>query len=340
MSLLVVCLFLSDQCSGQCPVHNDVVPRSFGPSHIQTRTLSPNGQWISIKTGDGVVWLLQVENRARIAAKVALIPCVESSVQALAFSPDSSLLAVGDGNGIIRIFDTAAGRQVREFHEDSWVLELHFDSRNILISNGNYGLSIWNVAQSRRITLIPGARCDSAGNCTYEIYDHYALSPDQNFLALSGRYISGIIVRDLAGKVTSLIPALDESPSFAFRPGRPSNLFVADGQGHISSWDAATGKLLKEFPATLHPYIRLAFVPGSDANLLTFDSASANVWNCDTEKVLHGWKPVEDGHFLSSDGAWITNSAVARIEVPHIPESHLLMNIRYKSYGQIVVHGN
>ena len=55
--------------------------------------------WISIKTGDGVVWLLRVESRKGIAAKVALIPCVDTSVEALAFSPDSSLLAVGDGNG-------------------------------------------------------------------------------------------------------------------------------------------------------------------------------------------------------------------------------------------------
>jgi WD40 repeat protein len=302
--------------------------------------LSPNGQWISLKTGDGVVWLLQVENHTSIAAKVALIPCDETSVQALAFSPDSSILAVGDGNGVIRIFETITGRQIRELHEDSWVLELRFESTNILISNGNYGLSVWDVARSKRIAIVPGARCNSAGDCAYEIYDHYALSPDQSLLALAGRYISGIVVRDLAGRLTARIPALNETFSFTFRPGRASNLIVADGQGQISSWDAATGKLLNEFPASLNPYIRLAFVPGSDSSLLTFDSASANVWDCDTGKVSHGWKSVEDGRFLSPDRKWITDSAAARIEVPHISESHLLMNIRYKSYGQIVLPGN
>jgi hypothetical protein len=104
--------------------------------------------------------------------------------------------------------------------------------------------------------------------------------------------------------------------------------------------DEPPAKLLTEFPATAGPYIRLAFVPGSDTNFLAFNSASANVLNCDTGKLLNAWKPAEDGHFLSLDRKWMTNSADFRIEAPHILESRLLKDIRYKSYGEIVAPGN
>jgi len=332
----LLCLLLTHQSFGQCPIRKG--PSYWGRSHINARTISPNGEWISMSTTDGVVWLLQVRNHTDIAAKIPLVTCDETSVQALAFSPDSSILAVGDGYGVIRLFATTRGKQIRELHEASWVLEVRFDDSNILFSNGNYGLSVWDIAQSKRIAVIQGGNCDGAGNCIAEIYDHYALSPDRSFVALAGTYISGIIVRDRTGRLTARIPALDESSSFTFRPKRPANLIVADGYGHISSWDAATGKLLRQLSASLHPYIWLAFIPGSDTNLLTFDAASARVWNVETGKALKGWTQDGDERFVSPDGEWITNARAGRIEVPHIPESHLLTEIQYRSYGQIGVH--
>lgn len=289
---------------------------------------------MGLKTGDGVVWLLQVKNRTQISAKTALISCTTAS--AAAFSPDSSMLAVGDGS-VIRVFETATAKQLTELHDASWALELKFDRANILISSHNSGLSVWDVARSKRLTLIPQTRCDSAGNCTYEIYDHYSLSPDQTRLALAGRNISGIVVRDLEGKITAQIPALNETFSFAFRPARPSNLIVADGKGHIASWNAATGELLREFSASLHPFIRLAFVPGSQTDLVTFDAASALVWNIDNGQILQHWRPLDEGRFVSPDGKWVTNPGPGFLEVPRLAERHLIAGIRYKSYGDIVV---
>jgi WD40 repeat protein len=246
--------------------------------------------------------LLGVKN----GEKTAVLPCDETSIQALAFSPDSSLLAFGDGNGVVRIYDVRTREQINELRDPEWVLSLQFHGPNYLLAEGNYGLSVWDIASSKRLALIPEFRCESPENCTREIYDHFALSPSRKIVALSGRYIPGIIVRSLAGEVTARIPALDETTSFAFRPERPAILFVADEQGDISSWDATIGKLLTKFPAHLHRYVRLAFLPGSDSQLVAFDAASAQVWDVNAVTLLEAWKPVKDGHYLSPDGSWMS----------------------------------
>jgi WD40 repeat protein len=333
----LLCLILAARCSGQCPIrpYNDppgwAVEHS-GRSRIEARILSPDGQWIAFSTTDGVVWLLDVKS----GEKTALVPCDETSIQAFAFSPDSSLLAFGDGNGIIRLYDVRTRTQIKELHDPEWVLILQFDDPSYLLAEGNYGLSIWDLTSSKRLALIPEFRCESPTSCSREIYDHFALSPSKKVVALAGRYISGIVVRNISGEVSARIPALDETTSFAFMPGRPSNLFVADEQGDISSWEATTGKLLSKFPAHLHRYVRLAFLPGSETRLLAYDAASAQVWDVDRAKLLETWKPVKNGHFLSPDGKWMSYAETERVDMPHVLGDDALKNLQYKTSTQIV----
>ncbi len=335
--LSLVCLVFAVRCSGQCPIrpYNDppgwAVEHS-GRSRIEAKTLSLDGQWIAFSTTDGVVCMLDVKS----SEKTALLPCDETSIQAFAFSPDSSLLAFGDGNGIIRVYDVRTRAQIKELHDPEWVLILQFDGPNYLLAEGNYGLSIWDLTSSKRLALIPESRCENPTSCSREIYDHFALSPSKKVVALAGRYISGIVVRNLSGEVSARIPALDETTSFTFRPGRASNLFIADKQGDLSSWEATTGKLLSKFAAHLHRYVRLAFLPESDTRLLAFDAASAQVWDVERAKLLETWKPVIDGHFLSPDGRWMSYAETERVDIPHILADDALKNLRYKTSAQIV----
>jgi WD40 repeat protein len=333
----LVCLVFAVRCSGQCPIRPYDDPPGWavehsGRSRIEAKTLSPDGQWIAFSTTDGVVWMLDVNS----GEKITLLPCDETSIQTFAFSPDSSLLAFGDGNGIIRLYDVRTRTQIKELHDPEWVLILQFDGPKYLLAEGNYGLSIWDLTSSKRLALIPEFRCESPTSCSREIYDHFALSPSKKVVALAGRYISGIVVRNLSGEVSARIPALDETTSFTFRPGRASNLFIADEQGDIASWEATTGKLLSKFPAHLHRYVRLAFLPGSDTRLLAFDAASAQVWDVERAKLLETWKPVIDGHFLSPDGGWMSYAETERVDVPHILGDDALKNLRYKTSTQIV----
>jgi hypothetical protein len=333
----LACLILAVRSSGQCPIrpYNDppgwAVEHS-GRSRIEAKILSPDGQWIAFSTTDGVVWLLNV----RSDEKSALLPCDETSIQAFAFSPDSSLLAFGDGNGIIRIYDLRTRMQISELHDPEWVLILQFDGPNYLLAEGNYGLSIWDITSSTRQAHIPESRCESPASCSREIYDHFALSPSRKVVAMAGRYISGIVVRNVTGEATARIPALDETTSFAFRPGRASNLFVADEQGDISSWEATTGKLLSKFPAHLHRYVHLAFLPESDSRLLAFDAASAQVWDVDRAKLLETWNVAKDHHFVSPDGRWMSYAETERVDIPHVLGDDALKNLRYKTSAQIV----
>ncbi|HMD86450.1 MAG TPA: WD40 repeat domain-containing protein [Terriglobia bacterium] len=306
----------------------------MGPSWIQAKTLSPDGRWIGFSTTDGATWLLDVKS----GKKIALLSCDEYSVQALAFRPDSSMLAVGDGNGIIRLFEVPSGQELKELHESEWVLQLAFDGPNYLKAGGNFGLSVWDISLSRRLTLIPEIAYDPVEGWTRRIYDNFDLSPDRKLLATSGRFIHGIEVRNLAGGVTARIPAPDETTSYVFRPERASILFVADKHGDISSWDARTGRLLNKIPAHLHPYTRLAFLPGSDFQLVTNDFPSVKAWNADTGKLMETWNATNDRNFLSPDGKWEWIAETGSIEPADPVRNEVLKlgndalkGLRYKS---------
>ena len=79
-------------------------------------TFSPDGKWLALVSADlasektqGRVDLMDLNSKKLIRAFVSPLGSKRSWTLSLAFSPDGSLLAAGDWNGVVSIWNTKTG---------------------------------------------------------------------------------------------------------------------------------------------------------------------------------------------------------------------------------------
>ncbi len=201
----------------------------------------------------------------------------ETCVNALAFSPDGSQLAVGDGptrllcvfgglppinenGGLIRIIDVATRKVIRTIRpaKKPWreyeIVSLAYtpDGRT-LFAHGKevwqpedrgvevgYHVTAWDPSTGRALRRIDSAKLDDWKSPTFS----------RDASAFAARMHAGLRVWDLAtgherpapvgGPVEKGVPAL--SPD-------GKTLAAGDPGGEVGLWDVATGKRLARFPA-------------------------------------------------------------------------------------------
>jgi len=82
-----------------------------------------------------------------------------ASVNAVACSPDGTLLASGGSDGVIRLYCVSNGRllHVLEGHQD-WVTAVAFTSDGAWLASGSHDHSVrlWEVAQGRQVRVLEG----------------------------------------------------------------------------------------------------------------------------------------------------------------------------------------
>jgi WD40 repeat protein len=163
----------------------------------------------------------------------------QSEVSGLAFSPDSSMLAVG--TNVASLYDVATGRQVRAFQEvvtlpNGWVLSggmnVAFSPNGKILAGGMMGGAavLWEVASGKTLSTFsdPG---------TASPYSQVAFSPDGNILALAHSRVS--LWNITTGEIIRTLPA--ESAVV---------MFLADGKTLLTSkglWDITNGTITKTF---------------------------------------------------------------------------------------------
>ncbi len=231
--LLLVCTW----ASGQCPPRPRISdPPGWaidtgGNNRIFGYQLSNNGNWFAFNSG-GEIGLLNV----RTGERKQLLPCIEVSADAFAFSPDSSLMAFGTGNGVIYLFEIPSGALRAQLQDDDWVQHLKFGASGLLIATRTDGISIWDTIRLRQISSFSGGTCAEGGPCVWQYFDEAELSPDGKLLATSGRENSGIVVRDMAGKVALWIKEPKELGAYLFLPENHGTLVVSVAN-EVDVWD-------------------------------------------------------------------------------------------------------
>ena len=240
---------------------------------------SPNGALVASSAGPASdrVDLWDVATGHRVTTLTN--PRQPLGVNALVFSPDGKLLAVGDG-GRVYVWNLATHTRIADFATPCNLINaMAFSPAGTLLASSAAAFSgrinlveLWDVAKS---DLVAKSQAALSATDTLGLQD-LAFSPDGKLLAASGRV--GVLqwsvaTLDFAHSIRSLG---EGRHPLAYSPG--GRLLAAGDWGSADRayiWDAATGTLVRTFtdPGG-YPVSDVAFSP--DGKLLVFvDNAQA-----------------------------------------------------------------
>ena len=327
----IVCLLLvcTTRAFSQCPPRPRIPDPpgwaidTAGENHIFGYQLSGDGNWFAFNSG-GTIWLMNVHTGER----KQLLPCIEVSADAFAFAPDSSLMAFGTGNGVIYLFEIPSGALRAQLQDDDWVQHLKFGPAGLIVATRSDGISVWNSTTYRRVSSFSGGTCAEGGPCVWQYFDDAELSPDGKLLATSGRENSGIVVRDMAGKVALWIKEPKELGAYLFVPDNPDTLAVSVAS-EIDFWNVPSKRIVKRIPQKGFVGLR-SVVPGSATIVVEEacygDSEDVQRVDINTGKVLSDWRYPHRLSWISQDGVWATTYDREAI---HLPTQRVTEKLEY-----------
>jgi WD40 repeat protein len=179
------------------------------------------------------------------------------SIDALKFSPDSSILAVGESGYKCHLWSIATGKPVCRLGENQGTFSLRFSADGKQLTTAGYDgtVRLWDAATGKEVRQI-----GTHGHTRPELGEIACLSPDGRLLAGS-RKDGAVRLWDIAtGKER---PALQGRPggdcAFAFSPD--GKLVASSHSCHLRLWEVATGKELHGQPGHADGIIGLAYAP-------------------------------------------------------------------------------
>ena len=328
-SVLCLIAICAGPLSGQCPPRPRIPDPpgwaidTAGPG-IYGYRLSEDGNWFGFNS-QGAIWLMNVGT----GDKKLLLPCIEVSADAIAFSPDSSVMALGTGNGVIYLFDIPSGALKTKLRDQDAVLQLKFGTSGLLLATRTDAISVWNTITGQRVAWFYGGTCAQGGPCVWQYFDGAELSSDGRLIATSGRENSGIVVRDMGGHVVLWINEPKEVGSYLFLPGDPNILIVSTPDG-FHFWDIHNKHVVREI--SRHERVTLvSFLPNDPSVVVSWlqsPGRSQDIQRIDINngEVLSRWHTAEYLSWISADGVWGTTQAREAI---HLPTQRVAAKLEY-----------
>ena len=227
---------------------------------------------------------------------------------ALAFQPDGKVLAAGDFNGLVRLWDTSTGQEIgRPLPQGEIVLSLAYspDGKVLAVGlsndhTGKPGISLWDTGSRERIggllsSTEPVKRIEFRpdGRALLAVHDHHTRLWD----TVAGRMIGG--------------PMLDEA-SGGFRPD--GRAFLTLGKdGIVKLRDATTGAVLSRLMAASSPAVCATF--RGDGRLVAVGCQDGSVRLCDPTASQPIGPPRFMEHSVSKVAFTPDGSSVAGIDI-------------------------
>lgn len=269
----------------------------------------------------------------------------EKEVWSMAFSPDGSLLATGNFDGTLRLWDLAT-RQARAFStgHNRMVTSLTFSpDGTILVSNGaDRALNIWDVASGSLQTTLPSQGLVQSvifspdgkilayggSGTTIQLWDtvleetrqelsvpngtlSLAFSGDGLTLASNG--LDGAVrLWDMeAGSSNILHDRAGWITTMAFSPDG-TNLISYTWDGVLQMWETGTGNLIASIRSHTSPINSIAFSPDGRFLASGSEDSLVRLWDVETNKLvgkLSGHISGVTGVAFSPDGKLLASSS-------------------------------
>ncbi|WOD39570.1 GUN4 domain-containing protein [Nodosilinea sp. E11] len=203
---------------------------------------------------------------------------------AIAFTPDSQLVAAGMSYGVVRLWSATTGEPVRTFEGHRYAVRaiaLSPTGQTLASASADHTVKLWDLQTGRLLQTIS---IPAASGIVHTLRfspngQRLATATDQNTLQLwevpSGRLIRTLV--DRAGNGIAPLP-------LAFSPDG-TTLATGDADNSLKFWSAATGA--RQLTLTVHEPLRhLAYSPNGE-RLATSDGTTARLWNLATRETVH-----------------------------------------------------
>jgi WD40 repeat protein/serine/threonine protein kinase len=208
-----------------------------------------------------------------------LVGC-DTPVMAADLSPDGRVAATGDGQGVVKLWDVATGRELRSVRPSvAGVTCVRFSPDGRRLAAGGQDWAVWifdteTVAQAGRLF-------GHTGTVT-----SVAWSPDGRKLVSGGRDGRVNVWNAADGTpIKSLVGMVDEVRAVAWSPD--GKLLAAAGrEADVRLWTAATGKAAGTLTVSGGgDYLALAFSPNGDQLAAGAYNRPARVWRVATKRL-------------------------------------------------------
>jgi len=235
-------------------------------------------------------------------------PTSSGSADVIAFSPNGKVIATGDSDGTLRLWDMATRQPVRTVHVTSSSsvnpaiggVAFSPNGKTLVTADGDRTVDLWDLGSGRLLSSTQPPDSDSTANPT-----DAAISPNGNLLAVP--YVNGQVWlwNAATGQVVRVINADYQAGNVsvgggynvwavAFSPdGRL--LATADGDWNTRVWNVATGHLLFTLKASQPSddgVGGVAFSPDGKTLATADGSGAVQLWNVATRRPIGTF-----GHF-------------------------------------------
>jgi hypothetical protein len=209
------------------------------------------------------------------------------AVSAVAFSPDGRAILSGSEDRMLKLWDVAAGKELRTFTEKSYryseVYSVAFSPDGSAVLSGGTGakLFVHEVDTGKELRAFEGGS---------EYFASVTFSPDGR-TALFGGSDATLKLWDLA---TSMILRIFTGhsasvSSVAFFPdGR--RVLSSSWDGTLKLWDLATGKELRTFTDYFGPLYSVAVSPNGRTALCGGQDGTLKLWDVATGEVIRTFR--------------------------------------------------
>ena len=208
------------------------------------------------------------------------LPQHANSINALALNKQSTRIAAGDWDGLIKVYDVGTGQEVAQIDEGGPVRGLKFinDDQHLISGGGN--VKIWEVNEGKLIHSI-----EIRGNCR-----DFAVAPDDSsFAAMHNDQVS---VWDMETKNRGY--EFETEHIYGDHPGRLTYshdgrfLAIGDPGGSVRIVAITSGKIAKQFTAHEIGITAIAFSPDDQliATSAGYSSQLIRIWEVESGELI------------------------------------------------------